>query len=215
MRVKCAVCRKDFVTYPSYQRRRPNGAKYCSRRCWSYSARHSEALRQDAKRQMRTWLKSPERFWDNVGKTDGCWLWKGVRFPTGYGLSSCHTYAHRMAWELTYGRIPAKLFVCHHCDNPPCVRPDHLFLGTAKDNTQDAVRKGRWDKHIRRGESHPGHLLTEKMVRQIMVWYGEGKRAKEIANLLAVRNISTVKMVYGGYSWNHITGLDKHNSKKQ
>lgn len=93
------------------------------------------------------------RFWSKVQKTDDCWLWRATRFPKGYGqikIKGRRRLAHRVAWELTNGPIPDGLQVCHHCDNPPCVRPDHLFLGTQSDNIQDAVSKGRMPFNLKR-----------------------------------------------------------------
>jgi len=86
-----------------------------------------------------------ERFWNKVKKTNTCWLWIGKRRIYGYGVvkyKNKEYSAHRFVWFLTYGKFPKKL-VCHKCDNPPCIRPDHLFEGTHKDNIQDAIKKGR------------------------------------------------------------------------
>lgn len=92
-----------------------------------------------------------EKFWAKVHKTEGCWLWMANRLPhkRDYGLiheggrGSRSLRAHRVSYELAYGPIPDGLDVLHRCDNPPCVRPDHLFLGTQLDNMRDMHRKGR------------------------------------------------------------------------
>lgn len=81
------------------------------------------------------------------GNPGGCWLWSGARHPQGYGFikrkDGAQLRAHRVAYELMFGSIPAGVFVCHHCDNPRCVRPSHLFLGSHKDNMADMATKGR------------------------------------------------------------------------
>lgn len=101
-----------------------------------------------------------ERFWSHVVKSDGCWIWTaGTYKHGGYGLISIgdrNHRTHRVAWILANGEIPEGLFVCHHCDNPPCVRPDHLFLGTNLDNMRDSNQKGRLTK----GSCRRGHALT-------------------------------------------------------
>lgn len=87
-----------------------------------------------------------ERFWSCVQKSDGCWLWTGDFAVNGYGRLSIkgkrHS-AHRLSWEFAHGSLPADQFICHRCDTPACVRPDHLFLGTPGDNSRDMVAKAR------------------------------------------------------------------------
>ncbi len=126
-----------------------------------------------------------ERFWSKVdvqGLTD-CWLWLGSksgRDDRGYiGVDGRNKLAHRVAWEVTYGSIPDELNVLHSCDNPPCCNPNHLFLGTQKDNMIDAVAKGRID---RSGEKNPRAGLTEVDVRRIRSVFRAGFSRQEIAN---------------------------------
>lgn len=116
--------------------------------------------------------KQVARFWSWVDKSGDCWVWTGVRRPKvygyarGYGQVSVNQKllaAHRVSWQLPHGPIPEGLQVCHRCDNPPCVRPDHLFLGTSADNRHDAVVKGRAKApvHPRRTECRQGHPYDE------------------------------------------------------
>lgn len=81
-------------------------------------------------------------FWSRVDKSGDCWLWTGARDGKGYGRLG-NKVASRLSWELSHGPIPRGKLVCHKCDNPPCVRPDHLFLGSPADNFYDMVAKGR------------------------------------------------------------------------
>lgn len=91
-----------------------------------------------------------DRFWLKVQKGSGCWLWTGGKHGRGYGGLHCggkvfrkYLQAHRVSWELHHGPIPDGLWVLHKCDNPICVNPDHLFLGTRQDNMGDCAAKGR------------------------------------------------------------------------
>jgi len=112
-----------------------------------------------------------DRFWQKVEKTDGCWNWTSAKHPKGYGLFSIknrNQRAHRVSYELCKGPIPEGMQVLHECDNPSCVKPEHLFLGTNADNMADKVAKGR-QAHFcpGRGEDSPTAKLTTKQVLAI------------------------------------------------
>lgn len=102
----------------------------------------------------RLHLMSDEHFWNRVVRGDGCWVWQGPTNRKGYGIYAQWT-AHREAWRRTNGPIPDGMLVCHHCDNPPCVRPVHLFLGTITDNNRDRAAKGRSAKPTHCKKGHP------------------------------------------------------------
>lgn len=119
------------------------------------------------------------RFWARVEKTDACWLWTGARSNDGYGSMTYrdpegtrhHIRTHRVVWLLAgLGPIPEGGFICHRCDTPLCVRPDHLFLGTQTDNMRDMMSKGRGPTAERNGSAR----LTSDQVEEIRRRYAEG-----------------------------------------
>jgi len=121
-----------------------------------------------------------ERFWDKVGNlgSDVCWPWRGAVDAYGYGFlyaGPCyHTgarwvKAHRLSWEMHNDReLEPGEYVLHHCDNPPCVNPAHLYVGTKKDNAQDRTDRKRGKENRQRGENNDNAKLSEKQVRDII-----------------------------------------------
>lgn len=122
----------------------------------------------------------PQDIWKYVTKTDSCWLWHGCTQDFGYGVMRIKqktNLTHRLSWELANGRkIPDGLCVLHRCDVPACVNPDHLFLGTKKDNNDDKMSKGRNRFVSRSGEDHPSSKLTVALVKEIRERYEKGRR---------------------------------------
>jgi hypothetical protein len=126
-----------------------------------------------------------------------CIEWAGSRDVYGYGRIKIHGKAHkahRLAYEKSYGGIPEGLFVCHKCDNPPCVNPDHLYAGTAADNARDSRIRGR----RRRGTAHWQAKLTAEKVLQIRAARDTGETYKSIASRYGItdvqaRNVATRK----------------------
>lgn len=144
------------------------------------------------------------RFRARIKKTETCWIWIG-RQNNRYGLLRIHRngkrkyiLAHRIAYWLYYGPFDENLLVCHHCDNPACVNPTHLFLGTDKDNSDDKVAKGR---HAR-GAQLPQTKLTEDQVLEIRRDYKKGN-TKELAEKFNITP-SNIYAILERRSWKHI-----------
>jgi hypothetical protein len=134
------------------------------------------------------------RFWEKVEKSPGCWEWLGYCARSGHGMfqrSSARVYdlgprgvlVHRFSYELHYGPIPPGVFVLHKCDNAPCVRPDHLYLGDQLQNVRDRVDRGRTSK----GVDHFRSKLSEQDVRDIRARYAAGGVThRELAQMYGV-----------------------------
>lgn len=149
-----------------------------------------------------------DRLWDRVAKGDGCWIWTGSIGTGGYGtIGGEHAgrilRTHRVAWELTNGPIPAGLKVLHRCDNPPCVRLDHLFLGTQIDNIADMDAKGRRRTLPRYGTAHIGAKLREQDIPSIRTIRENGLSQQAIAARFGVSR-RLIRRVLDGIVWKHV-----------
>ena len=140
-----------------------------------------------------------DRFWSKVLKRPGgCWEWTAARTHNGYGrftLDRTSLRAHRVSYWLSNGPIPDGLLICHHCDNPGCVRPEHLFAATQKQNVRDAITKGR----MAYGERHPRGRLNEVAVRVIRYFRGK-KTQEELARAFGVSQ-PMISWVQRGICW--------------
>lgn len=164
----------------------------------------------------RTQEEFARDFWSRVSIPTNdpvaCWEWGGALHGKGtlvcYGsvwINGKKWKTHRLSYFLTHGEIPEGMFVCHHCDNPKCVRPDHLFLGTSKDNHADMISKGRENKE--RGEDRYNATLTESDVKAIRASYSfrgrTGLSGKQLSQKYGV-NRSMISAILKRKRWKHV-----------
>lgn len=145
--------------------------------------------------KMKRWpkLSAQDRFWLNVDvkDKDECWEWLAGKCPTGYGHLSHDRYAHRVAYEYRYGRIPRGLCVLHQCDNPSCVNPFHLIVGTQIENVKDRDDRGRTSR-----------MFGEEQIRQIRTRRAKGESAKSLAREFGVTDGFIGHIINGkSYRW--------------
>lgn len=184
----CAYCATRFDREP-----RSPSPQFCSPTC----------------RNVARSIPNSDRFASKITKIpNGCWLWGGAIMPSGYGQVSVkkpngkwgHALAHRWSYELHVAPIPTGMLVCHSCDNPPCVNPSHLFVGTSMDNSADSVAKMRhaW------GERCGKNKLRAADVLQIRKRYDSGGiQFKELAAIYGVSGL-TISRAVRRETWAHL-----------
>ncbi len=198
----CRQCGTPFFSKSPQSKPR----KFCSAKCAQVHRKRREPGRT---------TPIGIRLWRHVRMplpTIGCWEWLGSR--TQFRGKKQHgqiwngsgkVMAHRVAWEITYGPIPDGMLVLHHCDNPICIRPGHLFLGTQQDNMDDASNKGRlFGKPAVRGERHGCAKLKETDVIEIRKLYrAGGVTKKSLADRFGVTE-TPLRLVLARKTWTHI-----------
>lgn len=181
----CSHCGNEFTYdyYPSMNQR-----NYCSRACGNRSP-----------------LRAGSRwFWQRVNTDGECWTWTAATGRGGYGVLRANNKqqrAHRYSYELHYGPVPNGLWVLHRCDNPPCVRPDHLFLGTVRDNVADMDAKGR--RVAPAGTANTMAKLTESDILTIRKLVAEGIPQKELSAIYGVSR-GTISLAVNRLTWSHV-----------
>lgn len=199
----CQSCGNRF--YPTTFQIQSGRGKYCSHPCYSQSLKTSP----------------PQRFWSKVQKTETCWLWRGGVDKDGYGYfqptPKSKTGAHRFSYQLHTGPIPSGFCVLHNCpegDNPACVNPAHLWLGTHVDNVADKVAKGRaaigdrngqrlHPERTARGERQGNAKLTEEIVKELRARHALGISFADLGRTFGITP-QAVRSVVMRRNWKHV-----------
>lgn len=178
---KCKKCGNEFKWRICSYEPEP---KHCSSKC---KFKYKTATYEEKLERVKFYYEK------NVIKKEGCWDWKGPIDHYGYGKTTTKTgigfnTAHKTSWILHKGKIPEGKIVCHSCDNRLCSNPDHLWLGTHKQNTHDMIKKGRLKSGIwnQFGSKNPIRKLNEDQVMQIKNLLSQGRTGAEIARLFKV-----------------------------
>jgi hypothetical protein len=193
---KCSYCGKEYGG---------TGKSFCSNHCAQ-------------KARVRTSKPTEERFWSHVEKKelDECWEWQARKNMWGYGVFHIGLQtklAHRVRWEIDYGEIPTGMCILHKCDNPACVNPSHLWIGTHKDNSDDKMAKGREShkstpkkpesKVYMRGSRQGSSKLKEENVIAIRIFYQLGSTLSELAKMYNISK-SVICNIVHRKSWTHV-----------
>jgi len=205
----CVTCGKNF---PFYQNKGRSIPRFCSHECRGHTGfTPGGKFRLDNATPEEKFERLKKSFEKNVIRKEGCWDWKGSIAKGGYPVMTCRKQigpdrGHRASWVIHKGAIPEGMYVCHTCDNPICTNPEHLWIGTHKENNDDKVRKCRQSKlppPYKRGSENGSAKLSDYQVKEIKKLIEKGLTSRDIGKQYGVSK-TTILRIKRGENWKHI-----------
>lgn len=207
----CEVCKNEFF-WKRYGKR--NVPRFCSHKCRlkvGTGFRPGGQIRISELTKEEKFEKLKKSFEKHVIRQEGCWGWKGPIANGGYSVMSCRPEigsdrGHKASWLIYKGEIPEHMHVCHHCDNPICTNPDHLWLGTHQQNNEDKMLKGRhkWKQPPHKiGSENAASKLNEEQVKEIKNLISKGRSSYSIAKDYSVSK-TTILRIKNLTHWKHV-----------
>ncbi len=209
---ECEYCKKIFDWYRPKTRSIP---RFCCHDCRLKSGgtgfRPGGQIRISELTKEQKFDRLNKSFEKNVVRQEGCWDWKGSVSKGGYPVMTCRRSigpdrGHKASWIIHKGEIPKGMFVCHSCDNPICTNPEHLWLGTHKQNNDDKISKGRakyQQPPIMKGDENPSRKLCSEQVKEIRNLLAKGFTCVEISKKFNVHQ-KTISRIKCGHMWSDI-----------
>jgi len=204
----CALCGKKFKPH-NYGKTKIQ--RWCSKKCATIE-KNKKRFQWNLATKEQKFEHTRKNFEDRVVRQEGCWDWKGVIHPDGYGRIQCFERqkckpAHKVSWILHKGSVLKGLCVLHKCDNRRCTNPDHLWLGTTQENTEDKVKKNRQAKGSKNGQAK----LTEESASEIKKLLKLGVKGARLARDFGVSDTVISKIKKNEY-WKHVN-IEDDNAK--
>lgn len=205
----CKTCGKEFEWKRAKNQTIPTT---CSLKCRGHTGfRPGSPLFISEMTEEQKFERLKKSFEKHVIRQEGCWGWKGSIASGGYPVMSCRREigpdrGHKASWIIHKGPIPPYMHVCHKCDNPICTNPDHLWLGTHKENNDDKIAKGRANNippPHKVGSENGSAKLNEGKVKQIKLLIKNGRSCYSIAKEFGMAKISILR-IKNGVNWSHV-----------
>lgn len=206
------ICETCGVKFPFYQMKGRPIPRFCSHKCRGHTGfRPGGQIRISELSEEEKLERYKISFEKHVIRKEGCWDWKGPKAKNGYPVMPCRRIVgpdrgHRASWIIYKGKIPKGMQVCHHCDNPTCTNPDHLWIGTSKENNNDKIRKCR-ENNVppphKVGVNNGSAKLNENQVKEIKVLLEKGLTSRDIGKQYGVSKTTIYRIKYKK-NWKHV-----------